>query len=395
LVGSENFFKIKILIFLILVSPIYSQGENTIELPYWYIQNYDKELQDIWKEYQPLALIAVLASFTIASFLYGLGIMLNNERLRNYGMAELLESVASLLMVGFFIILLQILVHTFFPVVTEGATPEQQQLIKVGPFAYLDAKLAMIQKISNKTFVQIIYVLEPLYFISSVKIEPAEADITSGLQAATLLGGVFTEWVQRFLSIFIGTLVEFANYIFSGLKALSFQRALLKFFGESALTVFLPLGVVLRIFPPTRGAGGMLIAMAFSFFFVFPSIYLIFYLPSGPSSLYQVLMTNLAAINQKLDELNSSQTIKLIKFFINNFGLVAILTTLIRTIPLLANNLFPLFSLFISYFPTYLFVTSIIPVIAGALTLTFIATLSELFGENAVSYGQKLIGRIL
>jgi len=393
LVGWDDFSKIKILILLILLSDVYPQ---TIDVPPWYIKNYDTQVKNIWEAYQPIALIAVLVSFTVASLLYGFGFILNNERLRNYGMAEFLESMASFLMVGFFIILLQILVHTFFPIAV--STPEQQQIVEVGPFAYLDAKLASIQRISNKTFTLLTDVLYPLYFLSSIGIEPAFNQITGGvgkIQTGVRIAGTVTGLFKMILNTFISIFVDFADYMYSGLKALSFQRALLRFFAESALTTFLPLGVVLRIFPPTRGAGGMLIAMAFSFFFVFPFVYLVFYFPSTSSNLYSTLMSNLNEINKKLDELNSSPLLGSLKGITTTSALLGVIATILSALLLLGNEVIPIINLFISYFPTYFFVTSLIPVIAGAITLTFVATLSDLFGENALSYGNKLIGRIL
>jgi hypothetical protein len=394
LVGWGDFSKIKILILLILLSDVFAQ---TIDVPPWYIKNYDTQVKNIWEAYQPIALIAVLVSFTVASLLYGFGFILNNERLRNYGMAEFLESVASFLMVGFFIILLQILVHTFFPIAV--STPEQQQIVEVGPFAYLDAKLASIQRISNKTFILLTNVLYPLYFLSSIEITPAFEKITGGtvgkIQTGVPMARTVTNLFKMILNTFISIFADFADYMYSGLKALSFQRALLRFFAESALTTFLPLGVVLRIFPPTRGAGGMLIAMAFSFFFVFPFVYLVFYFPSTSSNLYSTLMSNLNEINKKLDELNSSPLLGSLKGITSSSALLGVIVTILSSLLLLGTEVIPIINLFISYFPTYFFVTSLIPVIAGAITLTFMATLSDLFGENALTYGNKLIGRIL
>ena len=43
----------------------------------------------------------------------------------------------------------------------------------------------------------------------------------------------------------------------------------------TALTVVLPAGILMRIFPPTRDAGSFLIASALAFYFVFPFCYLI------------------------------------------------------------------------------------------------------------------------
>jgi len=388
LVGWDVFFKTKILIFLFLLSNIYAQSSQQVEninLPTWYLQNYDKKMEDMWKEYQPIALVAVLLSFMVASLLYGLGFILNNEKLKNYGMAEFLESVASLLMVVFFLTFLRILISTFFPVVAEGATPEQKQIVEIGPFTYLDARLALIQQISNKTFIQLANVLYFLYKVSSVEIE---------VKVGTEILQVGTGIIQIVMSTFITPLAEIADYMYSSLKALSFQRALLRFFEESALTVFLPLGVVLRIFPPTRGAGGMLIALAFSFFFVFPLTYLIFYLPYGPNSLYGVLMRNLAEINGKLDELNSSPVILALKSA-DAAGIIGLLISIGGIAILILSNIIPIINLFVYNFPVFFFVITLIPLITSALTLTFVAILSDLFGENALTYGQRLIGRIL
>ena len=44
---------------------------------------------------------------------------------------------------------------------------------------------------------------------------------------------------------------------------------------NNMLSVFLPLGLVLRIFPLTRGVGGLLIAIAVGFFFVWPTFFVL------------------------------------------------------------------------------------------------------------------------
>jgi hypothetical protein len=389
--------------FLILLSSAYSQ-EN-LEIPRWY-ENYDRQLQEIWRIYQPVAMVAVLLSFFVASLLYGFGIILNNERLRNYGMAEFLESAASLLMVIFFLLALQILVNVFyFPAQTEsGTTPEQKQVVKIGPFAYLDAKLALIQKTANKTFTALATTLYYLSMISSFELSSpgGVAGSSSILQYAqpiiSGMGGGLAIY-QRFLNTFITPFAELADFTAGAIRAISLQRALLKFFAVSALMVFLPLGVVLRIFPPTRGAGGMLIAIAFSFFFIFPFTYLIFYLPSGPNSIYGILMSNLYDINKQLDEINS----KLIPFSsaTGTSGFLALISILYRLVDYLLSfvtvlaGVFGLLNLFIAYFPTFFFVLSLLPLIAGTAALTFMVILSDLFGENAVDHVKRWVSRMV
>ena len=53
------------------------------------------------------------------------------------------------------------------------------------------------------------------------------------------------------------------------------QEALIDYIGNNMLAVFLPLGIILRAFPIFRGVGGLFIAIAIGFYFVFPVLYLI------------------------------------------------------------------------------------------------------------------------
>jgi len=60
------------------------------------------------------------------------------------------------------------------------------------------------------------------------------------------------------------------------------QIAVLKFFETSMFTVFLPIGLILRSFPPTRGAGAVLVAVAIGFYFVYPLVFTLLYVGSPP-----------------------------------------------------------------------------------------------------------------
>ena len=58
--------------------------------------------------------------------------------------------------------------------------------------------------------------------------------------------------------------------------ALHAQYALAMYIANNMLSVFLPLGILLRIFPFTRGVGGLFIAIAIGFYIVFPVMYVLF-----------------------------------------------------------------------------------------------------------------------
>ncbi|MFH1448004.1 MAG: hypothetical protein ABIG39_04015 [Candidatus Micrarchaeota archaeon] len=63
--------------------------------------------------------------------------------------------------------------------------------------------------------------------------------------------------------------------------ALYFQIHFLKWVETAMFTVYLPLGIILRIFPWTRGAGGLLIALAIGLYLVYPLMFIIIIASSG------------------------------------------------------------------------------------------------------------------
>ncbi len=77
----------------------------------------------------------------------------------------------------------------------------------------------------------------------------------------------------------VDTFVNITNVMAMGLvsayASLSAQVALLYFVDAVMVNFFLPAGLILRFFPPTRDAGAFLISFAFGFQVIFPTTYLI------------------------------------------------------------------------------------------------------------------------
>ncbi|MEM3373092.1 MAG: hypothetical protein QXF76_02660, partial [Candidatus Anstonellales archaeon] len=64
--------------------------------------------------------------------------------------------------------------------------------------------------------------------------------------------------------------------------ALSIQLQLLTLIDKNALSLLLPLGILLRVLPITRGIGGLMIASAIGFYFIFPLVYYVaLQIPAG------------------------------------------------------------------------------------------------------------------
>lgn len=78
---------------------------------------------------------------------------------------------------------------------------------------------------------------------------------------------------------FLGGIVSTLHYLAASIVYLGVfeyvQYYLLTFSYYTMLSVFLPIGLVLRAFPFTRGAGGLIVAVALGFAFVFPVTYIL------------------------------------------------------------------------------------------------------------------------
>lgn len=71
------------------------------------------------------------------------------------------------------------------------------------------------------------------------------------------------------------TIKNITNYITFTLFIYYLFIHVMRFVQATALSVFLPLGIVLRQFPPTRGSGAFIIAFSLGFYIVFPFAYLL------------------------------------------------------------------------------------------------------------------------
>ncbi len=113
----------------------------------------------------------------------------------------------------------------------------------------------------------------------------ASVDVYS-IQACTSMLSTFTRRIGEFVltqtyKVFPGidTFVSITNVLAPSLISLyatvTVQMSLLYIADATMFTVFLPAGLILRFIPPTRDAGAFLIAFAFGFQIVFPTMYLL------------------------------------------------------------------------------------------------------------------------
>ncbi|MFA6214601.1 MAG: hypothetical protein WC717_04970 [Candidatus Micrarchaeia archaeon] len=233
-----------------------------------------------------LAVTAILICIAFNTLVYMLGFALESQEVKNYAKAEFLQVSASSLMIFFAVALIftvtsgggaTVAAFDFMSdLVGDGAsriscTAAQGGVFRIwegtdefgqGPIGAFKCKLQ--EKINA---------LDNAYEI----IKTANMPVEQYTSTCYYLLGVPVwcgDWDLDFHKR-----VEEAHLISTKIVdlqvALHAQFVLAEYIHKNMLTVFLPFGMVLRIFPLTRGVGGLFIALGVGFFFVWPTFFLL------------------------------------------------------------------------------------------------------------------------
>ncbi len=200
------------------------------------------ELSNFWLE---VSVIAIMISISVVALLYMVGMAISNRRIISIAKSEFLQAMASILIVAF----MGIMVATFTEVdgVTGVSIDTQFQKLK----DHFQSRIDTLEGIYNS------------YYSRNLAIAPQEYECTTRFGITDCKDGLVTHpYVESYRTM--------------GYKALQLQvayhseKVLVEYIHRSALAVFLPLGIILRIIPLTRGLGGLLMALAIGFYIIFP-----------------------------------------------------------------------------------------------------------------------------
>ncbi len=244
-----------ILIMIILAGFVFSTPED-----YTYEAEVEEkgELLPIWEStWIPVAMLAVLISALLHGLLYGVGFAINSQPLMRYSKSEMLQTAATAVMI---IATLGILEWTFtlamelteFGVQCGGETITNP----------VEADMCYTQEMLNQ--------LNEIYqnsFESDWPWEWAYSITISVLGFPVFMGALVDSIYRR-----VETYHSIAYIAVNLMLALSAKMFMLKYISENMLSVFLPLGIILRTFHFTRGIGAFFIAIAIAFFFIYPLV---------------------------------------------------------------------------------------------------------------------------
>ncbi len=203
-----------------------------------------------WNVWQPIALLAVTTAFLVVALSYMLGVTFNLDGLRKWAKAEFYQALASAVLVVFLLFLMDIMVNQGFQTMIGGMNPYKKA------YAYLDGVMDSLYAI----YINVYNVNFPIEFLSTFSFYFNAA----GLDYAPF---------ELVLSPIIEQLHFQAHVVTIAAISTASQKALIHLFYNTGFSVFIPAGVLLRIFPWTRGAGGLLIALGIGLAVVYPVMF--------------------------------------------------------------------------------------------------------------------------
>ncbi len=224
-----------------------------------------------------IALIATLISFSITTLFYIIGMSFNLHKLKQWCKSEYFHLGATIFLIAFF----TLTIIAFETATTEisyemlreatGGTPVVDpytgNVIPVTPSNAGNINSFLVSKVFiNKALDCAERAYKLTYYIDAL-VEPVEKRSIGTAGSAPLLGWPLTGLVS--LLHYIGNNLTFA------MVAFYFLLQLISFSETTMLTVFLPIGIILRAFPLTRGAGALMMAIAIGMYFVFPLSFVI------------------------------------------------------------------------------------------------------------------------
>ena len=224
----------------------------------WYCSSINQGLTAYWSRWAPIALLAVMVSFAIASVIFGAGVFIRSDRIRNFGIGEYYEAIANALIVVGFLFLSAVM----FGIITGAVT---------GPVNPYSTALNYLSTTISGVYGE----LQQLFTIAAVD----GFYVTMNFQYCSTAG---CHTVPQFWAWTVNRLVYIPTFVlidaqFDVLALLYAEFWIILEFMYIAIPVFLIPGVLLRSLIPTRGLGGMMIAVAIGFYMVMPLLFSVAY----------------------------------------------------------------------------------------------------------------------
>ncbi|MBM3229909.1 hypothetical protein FJZ26_05735 [Candidatus Parvarchaeota archaeon] len=218
---------------------------------------------NVYLGWESLIILASFSTFFLVTLFYMLAYAFNLQNLKKWCKAEYMEVLATLvialLLIGFIDIGLGATSSFTRNVVNAAGLSNYGTGSNPSPFditrGYLNESIGCIKSVYRVMYAYNFYV----EFLEKISQDIGGTEPVAGT------------WYKAGLVSLFHYLANRVTYV---LVFQYFQFRLTDFFEATMLTLFLPVGLILRTFPLTRGVGGFLIALAIGCYIIFPLSYL-------------------------------------------------------------------------------------------------------------------------
>ncbi|MDO8339676.1 MAG: hypothetical protein Q7T16_03390 [Candidatus Burarchaeum sp.] len=327
-------------------------------------------LQDRWigEAWVGIAMSAVLASFFMVAIAWMLASAFNHQGLKKWVRGEIYHVLANFLLVIGLVAMVGIVLTNVTEITANMATA-------TGGFEYAGSGGATID---NPFVLAEIFLDENIQcqrmiyldaYMADSFIEPIEHfSIGIGGMDAVSAGNALTPITSAlYLMAHNTSFLLLANYL---------QRHLLIFIFQTMFTLFLPVGIILRTLPVTRGLGGFMIALAIGLYIVYPISYSAMLLTSRQMSVTSTACT-LSINAADAAGIHSSD----LTSFMQHRSLAE------RLLPTIHDKI----ALYSSLYPFMVFRSFLFPLVAITLVFTFVRATAGFFGADIAEVGRGLI----
>jgi hypothetical protein len=212
--------------------------------------------------WQSFAGLALLTSATILAFIYILSVLFRNENLKNFVKIELSE----LFMTAVLIIILVTGIGAVATLEAGTFLPENDLPVGISASSNIyNVTESYFEQVGTDmgAWLEVNYILG-VYVDSMASVTPYARPLGIGLVASPL-AGLASPFKQLLYNMSVALSIA---YIINYAQLYVFLFAI-----AGSLKYYIPLGIILRSFTPTRRIGGALIGLGISFLFVFPVLY--------------------------------------------------------------------------------------------------------------------------
>ena len=235
----------------------------------WYCP-INQQLYAQWSNDLPLAGIALLLAFAIATLITMVGMALKSDRIRNFGIGELYEAVASAIIVGMFLYVSAVM-FGIIPALVVGNINPFPTALNLMTTTIQQAETLYSSYFSHYMTYKFLYSIMPYIRVAgpSFKFAAGSAMLTPAYAVPLEV-------------LYITPLLTLGWILSDGAMAMWAEYYILVFFSVAAIPAFLVPGIILRSIFPTRALGGMLVALAIGFYMVMPTLFAVAYYFTAP-----------------------------------------------------------------------------------------------------------------